>query len=47
MADYQVLGDYIVSEKMRENTVGTMHRGIVAPDGALTNLFLSIVLITV
>jgi len=34
MADYQVLGDYIVSEKMRENTVGTMHRGIVAPDGA-------------
>jgi serine/threonine protein kinase len=33
MADYQVLGSYIVSEKMRENPVGTMHRGIVAPDG--------------
>lgn len=34
MADYQVLGDYIVSGKMRENPVGSMHRGIVAPDGA-------------
>ena len=33
MADYQVLGNYIVSEKMRETPVGMMHRGIVAPDG--------------
>ncbi len=34
MADYQVLGNYIVSEKMRETPAGSMHRGIVAPDGA-------------
>ncbi len=34
MADYQVLGSYIISEKMRETPVGSMHRGIVAPDGS-------------
>ncbi len=33
MADYQVLGKYIISEKTRETPSATMHRGIVAPDG--------------
>ncbi len=33
MADYQVLGNYIISEKMKETPVASVYRGIIAPDG--------------
>lgn len=33
MADYQVLGNYVVSEKIKETPLASVYRGIVAPDG--------------
>jgi len=33
MADYQVLGNYIVSDKIKESPYASVHRGILAPEG--------------